>query len=221
MLGDWVSPNGALHNEYTPRSSDFMPAHFRAYGRAMANPVWDEVVSRSQEVVAGLQTNYSPATGLLPDFIVPTSSTDPSPKPAPPNFLESPYDGDYYYNAGRVPWRIGTDALLNNDPISLEQTRKISAWAETAASGQPANIKPGYRLDGTPLPPDEDSTTFFIAPLGVAAMTMPEQQDWLNALYDAVYNQHTDYYEDSVTLLCLLVMTGNYWDPTTVPDDPP
>ena len=23
-------------------------------------------------------------------------------------------------------------------------------------------------------------------------------------------------YQDSVTLLCLLVMTGNYWDPTTI-----
>ena len=39
MLGDWVDPNGATFNQYTPRSSDFMPAHFRAYGAHTGDPV--------------------------------------------------------------------------------------------------------------------------------------------------------------------------------------
>ena len=47
-------------------------------------------------------------------------------------------------------------------------------------------------------------------------MTVPTQQAWLNAIYDAIYAKHEDYYEDSVTPLCLLVITGNYWDPTTI-----
>jgi endo-1,4-beta-D-glucanase Y len=216
MLGDWVSPNGGTYNQYTPRSSDFMPAHFRAYGRATANPAWTEVISRSQAVISSLQANHSPATGLLPDFIEPVSTVNHTPRPADPGFLEGATDGSYYYNAGRDPWRLGTDALLNNDPASLAQTRKISAWAATTAGGLPANIKAGYQLDGTPLPSSNYFTTFFAAPLGVAAMTKPDQQAWLNAIYDAVYNRHEDYYEDSVTLLCLLVMTGNYWDPTSL-----
>jgi hypothetical protein len=45
-------------------------------------------------------------------------------------------------------------------------------------------------------------------------MTVPGQQQWLNALYDAVSNVSEDYFEDSVTLLCLLVLTRNFWDPT-------
>ena len=49
-------------------------------------------------------------------------------------------------------------------------------------------------------------------------MTEPSQQQWLNDVYDSVRGIHEDYYEDSVTLLCLLVMTGNYWDPTTIGD---
>jgi endo-1,4-beta-D-glucanase Y len=214
MLGDWVDPNGVDYNEYTPRSSDFMPAHFRAYGRATNNPVWDQVASNSQSVITSLQTNHSPVTGLLPDFIEPVSSIDHTPKPADPNFLEGPHDGHYNYNAGRDPWRIGTDALLNNDPVSLAQARKISTWLESATGGVPANIKAGYLLDGTLI--GDYFTTFFASPLGVAAMTNPSQQAWLNGIYDAVYNTPEDYYEDSVTLLCLLVMTGNYWDPTTI-----
>jgi endoglucanase len=45
-------------------------------------------------------------------------------------------------------------------------------------------------------------------------MCNPGQQAWLNALYDAVREKYEDYFEDSVNLLSLLVMTGNYWDPT-------
>jgi hypothetical protein len=212
LLGDWVNPNDPTYNQYTPRSSDFMPAHFRAYGRATHNLAWTEVVSSSQAVITSLQTNHSPATGLLPDFIEPVSSVDHTPKPADPGFLEGPNDGKYNYNAGRDPWRLGTDALLNNDPISLAQTRRISEWAFADTGGNPQNIKAGYDLDGTPI--DTYFTTFFAAPLGVAAMTVPSQQAWLNAIYDAVHNTHEDYYEDTVTLLCLLLMTGNYWDPS-------
>jgi hypothetical protein len=215
LLGDWVDPDGAQYNQYTPRSSDFMPAHFRAFGRAMPNLPWDQVVANCQVVITSLQTNFSPDTGLLPDFIVPLSGADHSPQPAPAGFLEGPDDGSYSYNAFRDPWRIGTDALLNGDALSLAQARRFSAWAEEAAEGVPANLRAGYQLDGTPLPDSDYFTIIVAAPLGVAAMTMPSQQGWLNRIYAAVRNHHEDYYEDSVALLSLLVMTGNYWDPTT------
>jgi hypothetical protein len=216
MLGDWVDPNDATYNQYTPRSSDYMPAHFRAYGRATNNPVWSEVISNTQSVITSLQANHSPGTGLLPDFIVPVSAVNHTPQPAAPNFLEGPNDGHYGYNAGRDPWRIASDGLLNNDPVSLAQAGQIAGWAASTTGGNPANIKAGYELDGTPVPGSNYFTTFFAAPLGVAAMTVPSQQAWLNAVYDAVYDTHEDYYEDSVNLLCLLVMTGNYWDPSAV-----
>ena len=48
-------------------------------------------------------------------------------------------------------------------------------------------------------------------------MTNPSQQAFVNQVYSAVATTHEDYYEDSVTLLSLLVMTGAYWDPTTIP----
>lgn len=119
MLGDWTEPGGAPYNEYTPQTSDFMLDHFRAFGRFTRDPAWDVVISRSQSVVSQLQPRFAPGTGLLPDFAVPVSREDHSPRPAPAEFLEGP-----------------------------------------------------------------------------------------------VYGRHEDYYEDSLTLLSLLVMTGNYWDPT-------
>lgn len=213
MLGDWVQADHPTHNEYTPRSSDFMPGHFRAFGKATGDPVWLDVVNASQSVITSLQTNYSPDTGLLPDFIVPTSQSDKTPKPAPPGFLEKDVDGDYYYNAGRDPWRLGTDALLNADPVSMAQTRKITRWIRGAAAGVSTQIRAGYRLNGTPLPESDYFTIFFAAPFAVAAMTDSTQQQWLNDLYDSVYAAHEDYYEDSVALLSLLTLTGNMWSP--------
>ena len=210
LLGDWVNVGEKEANQYTPRSSDFMPVNFRAYGKATNDPVWDDVVARSQNVIMAMQTNHSPETGLLPDFIV---IKDETPQPAPPNFLEGITDGAYNYNAGRDPWRVGLDALINDDPASRSIVQKISHWIQISAGNDPANIRSGYELDGTPLPGSDYFTTFFVAPMGVAAMNDPAQQDWLNAVYDSVYDTHEDYYEDSVTLLCLMTMTGNFWSP--------
>jgi endoglucanase len=212
MLGDWLDPNGATYNQYTPRSSDFLPLNFRAYGRETGDPVWDEVIAQSQAVMTALQDTSSSVTGLMPDFIV-MPGTDHIPQPAQPGFLEGEHDGHYSYNAGRVPWRVGTDAVLNDDAGSRAIVQKISTWAETVTDGNPHNFRAGYDLDGKPLPGRDYFTTFFVAPLGVAAMSNPAQQDWLNAVYDAVYSVHENYYEDTVTLLCLLVMSGNAWTP--------
>lgn len=213
-LGDWVDPNGEAYNQYTPRSSDFMPAHFRALARATGDATWGEVVTAVQNSITALQSDCSPDTGLLPDFVEPVSAWDHRPRPADANFLEGPYDGDYCYNAGRDPWRIATDALLNDDETSMMQTRHIANWIAAATCKNPRSIKAGYHLDGTPINASDYFTTFFVAPFGVTLMTSPKQQQFLNDLYDSVYNAHEGYYEDSVTLLCLLVMTRNYWDPT-------
>ena len=214
MLGDWVNPSGITHNQYTFRPSDYMPAHFRAFGRATHDDRWNSVIENTQAAITSLQLVYSPITGLLPDFSTPIDNIHYSPQPAPPQFLEGDNDGSYSYNAGRVPWRIGTDALINNDPVSREQVQRMSGWIETATNGDPTKIKAGYTLSGEPI--GDYFTTFFVSPFGVAAMTDPEQQTWLNAIYDSVYTTHQDYYEDSVTMLSLLVMTGNYWNPKNI-----
>ncbi|HCS39559.1 MAG TPA: beta-glucanase [Anaerolineaceae bacterium] len=212
MLGDWVDAHGEEHNQYTPRSSDFMLVNFRAYGKATGDPVWDEVVTNSLKVITNLQETYSPKTGLLPDFIV-MSGEEHSPAPAPAGFLEGENDGNFSYNAGRDPWRLGADALLNNDAASRAAAQKMSVWAESTSGGEPTAFHAGYDLEGNPLEGSDYFTTFFVAPMGVAAMTSPDQQVWLNLVYDVVYQTHEDYYEDTVTLLCLITMTGNAWMP--------
>jgi len=213
MLGDWVEQNGAEYNQYTPRSSDFMPAHFRSWYRLTGNSYWMLVLQATQAAIFQVQRDYSPATGLLPDFMVPHSSVNHSLKPASPNFLEGPHDGHYEYNAGRVPWRIATDALLNGSSVSFDQAGKIADWIVQASAGDVDGIHDGYFLNGLPLRSDSGFTTFFAAPFGVALMTTPAHQQFLTDIYLAVRQRHEDYYEDSVNMLCLLLMSCNYWEP--------
>ena len=212
MLGDWTDPAGEDYNQYTPRSSDFMLVDFHTFARATNNDLWNTVATNSQNVMLSIQQTYSPNTGLMPDFIVSTGENH-TPQPAPADFLEGSNDGNYGYNAGRVPWRVGADALLYDDSTSKEIALKISHWAESVSGGDPTAFKAGYTLDGNPSEGSDYFSTFFVAPLGVAAMSDPAQQQWLNKIYDAVYNTHDNYYEDSVTLLCLITMSGNAWVP--------
>ncbi len=214
-LGDWVSPNGSTYNQWGTRSSDFMPASFRAYGQATNDTAyWDSVVNAIQAVSTDIQANESSNTGLLPDFIV-LAGPQHDPQPAGPNYLEGSNDGKYWYNAGRIPWRLADDALLNDDSLSLAQAQKITTWLRNSTNDDPDQIRSGYELDGTGLFTWQDH--FYLAPFTAAAMTGSGAgaQDWLDDLYDLVYEEHNtaDYYADAITLQTLLTLSGNTWDP--------
>lgn len=211
MLGDWVDPNGDEYNQFTVRISDFMPDHFDAFWQFSSDVRWLEALGAVGEEVSEIESRWSRLTGLMPDFAV--RGSDGFPRPAPPGFLEGPDDGAYGYNAGRYPWRAGTYALLGGDEFWIARMRKISHWAEAVTEGDPQNLRAGYTLGGRPLPDSDYFTTFFAAPLAVAATLNLDQQQWLDALYDAVRRRHEDYYEDSVTLLSMLVIGGYWWVP--------
>ena len=217
LLGDWVDPNGSPYSEYTTRTSDFMLVNFRAFGHATGDAAWAQVVGATQAAVTRMQSLYSATTGLLPDFLQPMSASDHTLRPADAHFLESANDGFYYYNAVRDPFRLGLDAILSGDPTSRAQVRKVSQWMAATTGGDPNQIFAGRRLDGALINGNDYFTTVFVAPLGVAAMSTPGQQAWLDALYDAVRASDEGYYEDTVSLLCLLAMTGNHWTVTGPP----
>ncbi len=210
LLGDWVDQNGDKYNQYTPRTSDFMIINFRAFYKATKNSFWNKVIKNIQKVISIVQNNYSRGTGLLPDFLQGNESIETL-RPADENFLESEYDGDYYYNAGRDPWRIGLDVIINNNKTSKKEIKKILNWIYEESNGSPYKIKSGYHLNGEPLKGSDYFTTFFVSPFGVAAMTDSTKQAFLNKIYNSVRAKFENYYEDTVNLICLIIMSGNYW----------
>ena len=202
-LGSWVDEKcpqwGGL------RSSDFMPAHLKGFAADSGDPQWTQMVDATYRLLGKLL----PPTGLTPDFIAWKRGAY---RPAPPHYLEGPYDGCYSYNACRVPWRVGTDYLLSGDPRALALLRPLNAWIQQATGGDPGKINAGYRLDGQPLAKDDSAA--FIGPLAVAAMTDPAHQTWLNALWADLLAREPareDYFGNSVKLLTMIVVSGNWW----------
>lgn len=203
-LGDWA--NSGSYNTAT-RPSDFMLNHLKAFQAATGDARWQNVTNKTYTLINSLYTGYSSTTGLLPDFVVYSSNTY---KPAAANFLEDANDGNYNYNSCRTPWRITTDYLLTGDNRALSQLNQLNSWIKTKASNTPGNIKDGYKLNGTTF--GSYNSGAFYAPFGVSAMTSSANQSWLNSLWSHTANSSAeDYYEDSIKLFSMIVMSGNWW----------
>ncbi|XHR29000.1 MAG: glycosyl hydrolase family 8 [Chthoniobacteraceae bacterium] len=208
-LGSWVGRESKQWGGTRP--SDFMPAHLKAFGAATGDPLWARVTDGSYRVFSDLTRRYSPQTGLLPDFAAWRGAAY---RPAPGGFLEGETDGDFAYNACRVPWRLGTDCLLTGDERARALLAPFNAWAERVCGGDPAWFNAGYRLDGTAL--KEDASAAFTGPLAVAAMTDPARQKWLDALWAhlaARSSSEEGYYGNTIRLLTMIVISGNWWQP--------
>jgi hypothetical protein len=219
LLGDWVSPSDVQYYPAT-RSSDFMVDHYRSYAAATGDAAWSGLLDRTYTIVDAVQSGYSPATGLLPDFV---QNPLTAPQPAAPNFLEGPNDGAYDYNACRDPWRLATDYLVSGDARAKTAVQRIETWIRGAAGEDPSAISSGYRLNGTMSPGADYLSMAFVAPLGVGAMVDAANQAWLNDLWDLVVATPitTDgYYENTLKLLAMIVMAGNWWAPEAVTAGP-
>jgi len=208
-LGDWVSSGSYARGT---RTSDFIFDHFRLFQCATNDANWNTVIDTSYYFLQQMQENYSPETGLLPDFI---EDVNTSPRPADPDFLEGEDDGHYSYNACRDPWRLATDYLIYGEERAQTITQKINRWLLESTDGNTSNIKSGYDLDGEPNAYWQDLS--FIAPFTVGAMTDIENQEWLDDLYAKTLSMSFNgggYYGNSLKLLSMLTISGNYWVPS-------
>ncbi|MBN2801850.1 MAG: hypothetical protein JXR91_02015 [Deltaproteobacteria bacterium] len=214
LLGDWATPDDNNNYYFATRASDFITSEFRSFGEASGNITWRILVESIYTIIGKIQADISPESGLLPDFILNPLST---PKPAPARFLEDVNDGNYYYNSCRVPWRLGTDYLLHGDKRMKGYLQKINSWAIKSTGGNPENIKAGYTMDGKPVAGSNYATMAFIAPFGVSAMADPSNQKWLDSLWNTISNfPPEDYYEDSIKLMTMIVMSQNWWAPEKI-----
>ncbi|MBI5516007.1 MAG: hypothetical protein HY909_19650 [Deltaproteobacteria bacterium] len=214
LVGDWATT--AEERDGT-RLSDYMYDHLRAFHTFTADRTWDTVLSRSYEVTATLQRDFTAEgmggrTGLLPDFAVGMNTLRP--RPAPAGWLETEHDGHYYWNACRTPWRIATDFLLHGEPRAREAARTMTLWARRATADTPSRVATGYRLDGTRIASGAELA--FIAPFAAAAAVDVAFQPWLDALWTYLVETPfagSGYYGNTIRLLVMLTVSRNIWAP--------
>ena len=212
LLSNAVEPDS--DDYFDMRSSDFMPAHFKAFAKATADTGWNMAVDNNYRLFYRMQNAYSDDAGLMPDFI---QHINARPVPARARYLESRYDGYYNYNACRVPWRIATDYILYGDTRSKTLVQKINRWIRTTTKNNPDNISAGYSLEGDDLPGRYFEAMSFIASFAVSAMVSSEHQPWLNSLWDYIVSFDAngfDYYDNSIKMIAMLLLSGNYWSPS-------
>ena len=215
LLGDWVNAGDAPYDTST-RSSDFMVDHFASFANASGSSAWTDLRDSLYSIVGSLQASHSAGVGLVPDFIVNAAT---SPAPAAAGFLEGATDGMYSYNACRVPWRLATDYVTSGDTRAKAALDILNAWIRTKTGNDPSAIGAGYELDGDAIAGTDYISLAFIAPFGVGAMANPANQAWLNDTWDYVVATPLSaegYYENSLKLLSMIVMSGNWWAPETV-----
>jgi endoglucanase len=204
-IGDWAQTDATY--AATTRSSDFMPSHFRAFAAASGDPVWTAILDQTYAAFDAAGSDL----GLVPDFITGMPHT---PKPAEPMFLEGDGDGALSWNAVRVPWRLALDDLLFSDPRAHQRLLAFNAFIRAATKGDPAAIRDGYFLNGQPVHPDWAGGMAFTSMFAVAAMSDPDGQVWLDALWShmlATPLREDDYYGNTLKLLALITLTG-LWD---------
>ena len=210
LLGGFATPSMPAFY-FGTRSSDFMPDHFRGFQTVTGDASWTRAIDTGYHLITSVQAHFSPSAGLVPDFI---QQTNTSPRPAAPGYLEGAHDGQYSYNACRVPWRLATDYLVHGDRRALTVVDAINAWIRRATGGNPALIHDGYGLNGVSF--SNDSSMAFVAPFAVGAMVSPDSQQWLNALWDLMVNtplDDSDYYGNTIKMLAMILVSGNWWAP--------
>jgi len=184
--------------------SYFSPAYYRAFGRATGNESgWQEVIDASYSI---LERAADAGSGLVPAWCDDSGQI---------------VGGDaYQYDACRVPFRLALDYCFSGESRARALLMKSSGFFSNVGA---ANIKDGYRLDGTASGTSSDSMAF-IGPVGAGAMVDTGFAGLLGDAYSRVVELSRrdepyiyGYFNSSVGLLSLLVMSGNFFDYT----DPP
>lgn len=213
--GDWATGTHAFHT----RPSDFMSGHLLAFARAdSANAEkWNNIYHSISAIVIRQFQHGSENTGLMPDFMVKTSTGFVA---VPGTYLGDNHDGDMSYNSCRTPWRLAMSYILQGRTDMLAPLQKQASWIRSVTGGTPVNIRAGYYVrngaNGKNFVSYDDLA--FTAPFAVSAMLGgPAAQTWLNRLWSSItggdYGRKVDYYGDTIRLQVMLTVASNWWSP--------
>ncbi|MEO7426146.1 MAG: glycosyl hydrolase family 8 [Fibrobacteria bacterium] len=181
------------------------PSYFSAVAIGMFNALkWDgnDWASVLTANYAHVKSAQNATTGLVPDWTQDNGSPD----------ARGP---SYKFDAARVPWRMGIAYAWYGEASAKDIANKMTSWLKTSTAGDPAKIMTGYQLTGTAL--ENTNIPAYIGPFACGAMVDAAHQTWLDACYKklATFIDDDNYYNESLQLMSLLTMTGNFIDFST------
>jgi hypothetical protein len=207
-IGD-PAHTGSVAPEMKPfltRPSDYMVDHMLSFKIATGDAIWSDLATGSVNILKQVR---NPTTGLVPDFVV----ADP---PVPSTTGTGDEDvcyACYDFNSCRVPWRQAVAIAQFGFEGSRDVADKLVTWARGKFKENPASMTASFALDGTSKGNFSDAS--FTSPMVAAAITSSAHQGWLDKGWTYMKGSDaTDYYGGSITLLSMLVVSGNWWIPS-------
>ena len=200
--GDWTTVN----------ASYFAPSYYRVFATVSGNSKWNDVLKTVYDTITNLlnANNGNTTNGLVPAW----STSDGVPNNNV--WMDGKAPTNYQYDSCRTPFRIGLDYCFNSEPLAQAYVAKTSQFFAGVGA---KSIVDGYALNGTPQP---QSTTgqsaAFVGPATVGAMNSSTNLTFIQNGYDDVASLNLlvggQYYDESWTVLSLLMLTGNFLDYT-------
>jgi endo-1,4-beta-D-glucanase Y len=208
--GDVLLPGDSWGGDAALNPSYFAPAYYRVFGAVTGKTAeWNRVVASSYDVI---EKSLNAANGNTTNGLVP-AWCDANGVPKVP-FANGPTH--FQLDACRTPFRIGQDYCWFGEPRAKAYLDKINAFYDGIGA---ANIVDGYDLDGTPRPQNSTNgsqAASFVGPAAVGAMSDAKWKTLLDEGYGRVatlgLNAGTTYYQDSWTVLSLMMLTANFSD---------
>jgi endo-1,4-beta-D-glucanase Y len=197
-----LKPGDVWGGSTVTNPSYFTPAFYKLFKAYTGDAGWDSVTNKAYQVIAAVNGKTGAGTtGLQPDW---TTAGGDQVVDAQGNRMSF----DYTYDATRVPWRLATDAAWYCDSRAVSQLDKLNTFFRNVGA---ANIRDGYRLDGTLI--GQWHNAAFVAPAAAGAI-MSGDSAYRSAMWnETVGLRNSDYYGDSLRLLSLLLMSGNMTNP--------
>lgn len=199
-----LKPGDAWGGSSTTNISYYAPGYYRAYKELTNDSSWDNVASKSYDIIALNQSKTGAVYNLVSDWCKAdgTFSSEVS--------WAVSQGQRYGYDASRTPWRIALDYLWYGNTDALAYSNKAIDFIN--AKGGLDNIYPGYNLDGTAFEQSYKDITFTGA-FAVAAMAS-NNQGFVNTAYSKIVNMTSNaYFGSTLRVLYLLSMSGNFYSP--------
>lgn len=201
-----VRPGDNWNNWYYP--SYYFPAYFREFADAGVDggsgaTAWNGAVARCATAMAN---NRNATSGLVGEICNRdgTRRTD--------NPCGSGCDGRLYkYNSCRVPFRYAMDYAWWGGAVANSSQTQTQLMASFFNSVSAANLKDGYWISNNQAEGPYNNAAF-VGPASCALMYSNTYSAKLTEYYDRTrgFNVTESYYNGTLQLLSMLLMTGNF-----------
>lgn len=201
-----LKPGDAFGRTGYTNASYFSPAYYRVFATIVptGTPFWQ---NRARDIYSQLAANANPITGLLSNWQRASNGT-PSDAGCGANFA---FQGRRYsYDATRTPWCIGIDYLWGHTDPKL-WLDKLTTFVKGSSVSGIANAQDGYGQNGSP------TGQFYAVPIvgGFAVAAMASRQTTAHTFttdLKAINLPFNSYLDSSLRALCMLALTGNFWN---------